>query len=280
MHTPRPRVHRYGGVHGGAVMCPAGRYVILAGMELRVRSGGRGEPVVLLLHGLGATSEVWDGLVPLLAGAWAAPDLPGHGGSPPLPSYTFAAVADAVADLVDPAGTVILGHSFGGVVGLHLASRPGVRAVIGLGIKVAWTSEELARAAALAAREPARFATREEAVARHLRVSGLDGLVAPDSPAALAGVVERDGAWRPALDPRAFGVGDPEMAALLAAAPVPVVLARGEHDAMVSAEQLRALVPAPVDLAGLGHNAHVEAPGAVAELVRTHPGPTHAPPAG
>jgi pimeloyl-ACP methyl ester carboxylesterase len=246
-------------------------------MELRVRSGGVGEPVVLLLHGLGATAEVWDGLVPLLPGAWVAPDLPGHGGSAPLPAYTFAAVAEAVADLVDPAGTVVLGHSFGGVVGLHLAARPGVRAVIGLGIKVAWSPEELARAAALAAREPARFATREEAVARHLRVSGLDGLVDPESPAALAGVIEQDGAWRPALDPRAFAVGEPQMAALLAAAPVPVVLARGEHDAMVSAEQLRALVPAPVDLPGLGHNAHVEAPAAVVRLLLEHPGAAPAP---
>jgi pimeloyl-ACP methyl ester carboxylesterase len=269
-----------GGLHGCAAVCTVALGRHAGGVDLRVRAGGRGEPVVLLLHGLGATGEVWDGLARLLPGAWVAPDLPGHGGSAPLPSYTFAAVADAVADLVDPAGTVILGHSFGGVVGLHLASRPGVRAVIGLGIKVAWTAEELARAAALAAREPARFATRDEAVPRHLRLSGLDGLVAPDSPAALAGVVERDGAWRPALDPRAFGVGDPEMAVLLAAAPVPVVLARGEHDGMVSAAQLRALVPAPVDLQGLGHNAHVEAPAAVAELVLAHSVPAHTPPAG
>lgn len=239
--------------------------------ELRVRSGGQGEPVVLLLHGLGATGEVWDGLVPLLRGAWVAPDLPGHGGSAPLPAYTFPAVADAVADLVDPAGTVVLGHSFGGVVGLHLAARPGVRAVVGLGIKVAWTVEELGRAAALAARAPARFATRDEAVARHLRLSGLDGLAAPDAPAAVAGVVEDDGGWRPALDPRAFGVGDPQVAALVAAAPVPVVLARGEHDAMVSGAQLRALVPDPVELPGLGHNAHVEDPAAVAELLARRP---------
>lgn len=238
--------------------------------DVRVRSGGRGGPVVLLLHGLGATAEVWDGLVPLLPGAWVAPDLPGHGGSAPLPSYTFAGVADAVAHLVEPGGTVVLGHSFGGVVGLHLASQPGVRAVIGLGVKVAWTSDELARAAQLGAREPVRFATRDEAVARHLRLSGLHGLVAADAPAATEGVVEQDGMWRPALDPRAFGVGDPQVARLLEAAPVPVVLARGEHDVMVSAEQLHALVPAPVDLPGLGHNAHVEAPAAVAGLVLRH----------
>jgi pimeloyl-ACP methyl ester carboxylesterase len=237
--------------------------------ELRMRHGGRegrGRPVVLL-HGLGATADVWDGLAEVLPGPWVAPDLPGHGGSAPLPAYTFAAVADAVANLVDPAGTVVLGHSFGGVIGLHLAARPGVRAVIGLGIKVAWAPDELARAAVLASREPSRFATRAEAVARHLRVSGLDGLVAPDSPAADAGVVEEGGSWRPVLDPRVFGVGDPQVGTLLAAAPVPVLLARGEHDAMVSAEQLRALDPDAVDLPGLGHNAHVEGPAAIADLL-------------
>ncbi|MCO1659373.1 alpha/beta fold hydrolase [Pseudonocardia humida] len=236
--------------------------------DVRVRRGGRGGPTVLLLHGLGATGEVWNGLTALLPGAWVAPDLPGHGGSAPLADYTFADVAAAVADLVDPGGTVVLGHSFGGVVGLHLAHRPGVRAVVGLGIKVAWTPDELARAAALAAREPARFDSRAAAVARHLRLAGLDGLVHPDSPEAGAGVLEEaDGRWRPALDHRAFGVGEPKVAALVAASPVPVLLARGEHDPMVTTAQLAEIVADPVDLPGLGHNAHVEDPAAVRDLL-------------
>jgi pimeloyl-ACP methyl ester carboxylesterase len=235
--------------------------------DLRVRYGGTGGPTVLLLHGMCATCEVWDGLIPLLPGEWVAPDLPGHGGSARLPVYTFAGVAQAVADLVDPAGTVVVGHSFGGVVGLHLAASRGVRAVIGLGIKVVWTEEELARAAALAAREPAHFGTRAEAVARHLRLSGLTDLVDPDAAAATSGVVEDGEGWRPALDPRVFAVGDPQVAGLLAVAPVPVLLARGEHDAMVGAAQLRALTPDAVDLPGLGHNAHVEDPAAVAALL-------------
>jgi pimeloyl-ACP methyl ester carboxylesterase len=221
---------------------------------------------VLLLHGLGATCEVWDGVAAALGErAWVAPDLPGHGGSAPLPAYTFAAVAEAVAELVDPAGTVVLGHSFGGVIGLHLARRPGVRAVVGLGIKVAWTDEELARAAALAAREPALYETRDGAVARHLRVAGLTGLVDPST--VESGVTRSGDRWRTALDPRAFGVGEPGVAALLAESPVPVVLARGEHDAMVTGDQLRALTPDAVDLPGLGHNAHVEDPGAVLRLL-------------
>lgn len=223
----------------------------------------------LLLHGLGATGGVWDGVAAALGGDVVAPDLPGHGGAGTLPAaYTFAGVAEAVADLVDPAGTVLLGHSFGGVVALHLAGRPGVRAVVGLGVKVAWSDEDLVRAAALAARPPAVFGSREEAVARHLRVAGLTGLVDPASDLAAAGVVDDgDGGWRLALDPRAFGVGEPGVAALLTAAPGPAVLARGEHDAMVTDDDLRALGVPPVVLPGLGHNAHVEDPAAVAALL-------------
>lgn len=236
--------------------------------EMRVKRSGVRGPTVLLLHGLGATSDVWDGVMAALGEQRAvAPDLPGHGGSPPLREYTFAVVAAAVAGLVDPAGTVVLGHSFGGVVGLHLATVPGVRAVIGLGIKVEWSADDLARADALAAREPTVFDSRDDALARHLRVAGLTGLVAPED--AAAGVVPVGERWRTALDPRAFGAGDPQVGALLAAAPGPVVLARGEHDGMVSAAQLRALVPDPVELPGLGHNAHVEDPDAIAALVVT-----------
>lgn len=235
---------------------------------VRVRRGGTTAPTVLLLHGLGATGDVWDGLVQALEPrAWIAPDLPGHGGSPPLTEYTFTSVAETVADLVDPAGTVIVGHSFGGVIGLHLAGRPGVRAVVGIGVKVAWTADELARAAALAKRPAPTFDTREQAVARHLRVSGLDGLVDPGDAALEAGVQKVEGGWRPTFDPRAFGVGEPGMAALLAASPAPVVLARGERDPMVSTADLAALVPDPVVLPNLDHNAHVEAPTALLPLI-------------
>jgi pimeloyl-ACP methyl ester carboxylesterase len=238
--------------------------------ELRVLAGGSGPPTFLLLHGLGATGDVWAGLVDLLGAVWVAPDLPGHGGSAALPGYSFAAVAEAVGDLVDPAGTVIVGHSFGGVIGLHLAGRAGVRAVVGLGIKVAWTPEELAKAAALAERPAPVFHTRDDAVRRHLRVAGLDGLVDPADQALDAAVVQVDGGWRPAFDPRAFGVGEPGMAALLAGVSVPVTLARGENDHMVRAAQLAALLPDPVDLRGLGHNAHVEDPAALLPLLAAY----------
>jgi pimeloyl-ACP methyl ester carboxylesterase len=228
---------------------------------------------VLLLHGLGATAAVWSGWEPILErywpGRWAAPDLPGHGGSPELPEYTFEALAEAVRPLVDPDGaTVVLGHSLGGVVALALAARVPVAGVVGLGIKAAWTGEELDRARALADRPVTWFDSKDEAITRHLRVSGLAGLVEPDHPAARSGVREQDGRWRLALDPRAFGVGAPDMAALVAGSPSPVLLARGEHDPMNTDDQIKALGVRVSTLAGLGHNAHVEDPERCAELLR------------
>jgi pimeloyl-ACP methyl ester carboxylesterase len=243
---------------------------------LRVQEGGSGEPLLVLLHGLGATGDVWNRWRPLLArrwpGRWLAPDLPGHGGSPPLAEYTFGNLAAAVAAALSPAArTVVLGHSLGGVVGLALAGggvAAGVQAVIGLGIKVGWTEEELARARAVAGRPPPWFASREEAAARYLRVAGLTGLLPPGDPAVDAGLCERGGKWRLAMDPGAVAVGAPDMAGLLARSTAPVTLARGENDHMNTDGQLARLGCPTVTLPGLGHNAHVEDPALTITLLR------------
>jgi pimeloyl-ACP methyl ester carboxylesterase len=235
---------------------------------LRVHEGGSGEPLLLLLHGLGATGDVWTGWSPLLAGRWpgrwVAPDLPGHGGSPTLGVYSFDGFAAAVASAV-PRSTrvVVLGHSLGGVVAMALASGKfgvPVEAVIGLGIKVVWTDEDLDRASAAAGRPIAWFGTRTEAAERYLRVSGLAGLMSADDPAVDAGLREQDGRWRLAMDPGAFGVGAPDMRRLLALSLAPVTLARGEDDPMSTDDQLAALGVPAVTLPGLGHNAHVQSP--------------------
>lgn len=230
---------------------------------------------LLLLHGLGATSSVWRPLCGQLPPGWAqrtvAPDLAGHGTAGWADRYSFGDYAGQVAALVDPEDElIVLGHSMGGVVGLALASgwfgvQP--RLTIGLGIKVAWTADELAKAAELSRRPPRTFDSRDEAARRWLRVAGLDGLVGPDDPMAASGVSTTDEGWQLAWDPRTAAVGAPPMHGLLAAAVGPVVLARGAHDQLVTSEQLHALVDDPVELPGVGHNAHVEAPEAVLALL-------------
>ncbi|MEU0548918.1 alpha/beta hydrolase [Micromonospora sp. NPDC005979] len=240
-------------------------------------SGGQAdrEPILLLLHGMGATGDVWLPWAPLLEhhwpGRWLAPDLAGHGWSAPLSSYSFEGFAQRVAQgLASDDRIVVLGHSLGGVVGLALAARAAglpVDAVVGLGIKAVWAPAELARAADLAARPVGWFTSRTEAARRYLRVAGLTGLVLPDHPMVDAGLRQVDGRWRLAMDNAAFAVGAPDLAALLAATDVPVVLARGEHDAMVTDAQLKEYGVPVATLAGLGHNAHLEDPAAVLALL-------------
>jgi pimeloyl-ACP methyl ester carboxylesterase len=347
-----------------------------------------GDPILLLLHGLGATGQVWDRLLERhWEGEVIAPDLPGHGRSPRLDTYTFESMAASVAAVL-PEGrkVVVLGHSLGGVLALTLAAAGRVAAACGVGIKLRWSESELARAAGLAARPERVFATREQAVNRWLTVSGLAGLVAPDSPLVDAGVLApdaripapkasalapdltafapdatvpapdatvpapdatvpapdatvpapdatdsapdatvpvpdatrptpdatafapdatafapdvagrapdatafapdatvsapgvtafapdvtvpapdaivpaSDAGWRVAIDPAAFGVGAPNVPALLARATCPTILAAGERDPMCPPEHLLDAAPDGVVLPRAGHNVHVESP--------------------
>lgn len=221
---------------------------------------------LLLLHGVGATRSAWG---PLLAhldwpGDVLAPDLTGHGGAGRLPAYDVPAVAAAVAASLPPGRVAVLGHSFGGAVGMALATASAqVTAVVALGVKAAWTDADVERFASLAARPPRVFATRDEAIARHLAMAGLTGQPADEH---ADGVAEVDGGWALALDPVALAQRSPDFPGLVAAAArrgVRVTLLRGADDAMVSHDELTAC-PAPVvDLPGLGHNAHVEDPAAV-----------------
>ena len=91
------------------------------------RETGDGEPVVFL-HGLGGSRTSWQPQLAGLSGAFRclAWDMPGYGASTPLTPLTFAAIADAVARLLDAAAVErahLVGESFGGMHALHAALR-------------------------------------------------------------------------------------------------------------------------------------------------------------
>jgi pimeloyl-ACP methyl ester carboxylesterase len=232
--------------------------------------GGEGDALLVLIHGLAATGRVW---APMLEeasrrwrGRWLAPDLRGHGGSAPADPYTTADYAADIAGLIEGNGAssvTVLGHSLGGVIALTLVGLGHVKVdrVFGLGIKVAWTDAELERLTAVSQRSPKLFEHEVEAREQHRRQCGLD--CDPASPLLERGTLGEGGQWRTVLDPRAFAVSRPPMAELVSAAPCPVHLACGEHDAMVSVEQLHALDPNAQRIDGAGHNAMVDDPDAI-----------------
>jgi len=90
---------------------------------------GHGPPA-LLLHGTGAATHSWAGLMPLLAERFdvIAVDLPGHGFSRPAPGFrpTLNNMAKAVGDLCDALDVsphLLVGHSAGAAIAIRLAAR-------------------------------------------------------------------------------------------------------------------------------------------------------------
>jgi pimeloyl-ACP methyl ester carboxylesterase len=117
------------------------RWLEWHGARLRYYVGGAGSgsvPTLVLVHGLGGAASNWCELVPLLAPRFRllVVDLPGHGGSSPLPSApTLNPFADAVFRVAESEGLLpaaVVGHSLGGLVALRLALRrpQAVRALV------------------------------------------------------------------------------------------------------------------------------------------------------
>jgi pimeloyl-ACP methyl ester carboxylesterase len=106
-----------------------------------VSGGGEAAPgarePLLLIHGLGAASHVWDPVVPLLSPHRdvIALDLPGFGAAPPLPPEvepTATALAAALRDQLAARGVErphVAGNSLGAWVGLELGRMGTARSV-------------------------------------------------------------------------------------------------------------------------------------------------------
>jgi pimeloyl-ACP methyl ester carboxylesterase len=116
---------------------------------------GPDAPRVLALHGWARTHKDFDGVVSPENGAplpALALDLPGFGASPPPAdawgAADYASAVGAVLDEMD-VPVVVLGHSFGGRVALHLATqRPqSIRALVLTGVPLLHAADRKPRVA-------------------------------------------------------------------------------------------------------------------------------------
>jgi pimeloyl-ACP methyl ester carboxylesterase len=107
------------------------RLVERRGARIRYFTGGPPDaPPLLLVHGFGGAAWNFADLAPLLARRHrlVIPDLPGHGGSAPLPAVaSLASYAEALVTTCHEEGLErdvdVVGHSMGGTVALRLAVR-------------------------------------------------------------------------------------------------------------------------------------------------------------
>lgn len=104
---------------GGAARTSPDRFVEVDGARIRYRVEGSGPPVVLI-HGLGASLEVWEWTVPALRDRYTtiAFDFPGFGLSEPLSMAAspdgIAPVTLAILDAIGVKRAAIVGSSLGG----------------------------------------------------------------------------------------------------------------------------------------------------------------------
>jgi 3-oxoadipate enol-lactonase len=78
-------------------------------------------PHLVFLHGIGGAARVWRGQLDAFGDRYRAIawDMPGYGGSAPLPSVSIPALANALKDFLSRIGAarpVLVGHSIGGMI--------------------------------------------------------------------------------------------------------------------------------------------------------------------
>src|SRR5260370_21431184 len=83
-------------------------------------AGNPVSPTLVFLHGIGGAARAWRGQLDFFSGRYRtiAWDMPGYGGSAPLPAVSIAALADALQDFLQQAGAakpILVGHSIAGL---------------------------------------------------------------------------------------------------------------------------------------------------------------------
>jgi len=99
-------------------------------------AGDPSSPPLVFLHGIGGAARAWRGQLAFFGDRYRAIawDMPGYGGSAPLPTVSIATLADALQDFLREIGAtkpILVGHSIGGmIVQQWLTKHPDVAAAV------------------------------------------------------------------------------------------------------------------------------------------------------
>ncbi|MEQ8967897.1 MAG: alpha/beta fold hydrolase [Azospirillaceae bacterium] len=265
----------------------ASRFVNAAGLRWHVQRMGAG-PVALLVHGTGAATHSWRGLMPILAERFdtLAPDLPGHGftehpGAARLSLPGMARDLDRLLETLGVAPDLVIGHSAGAAILARMALDGAIapRLIVAIngafrpfGGAAASLFSPMAKLLTLNPLAPRVFAWRASdraAVERLIRNTG--SVPDPVGTTCYGRLVRRPAHVSAALGMMAnWELRDLERD--LTRLPVPLLLIAGGNDRAIppgDAGTIRARVKGAtlVDLPGLGHLAHEEDPRAVADAI-------------
>jgi magnesium chelatase accessory protein len=265
----------------------ASRFVRAGGLTWHIQQMGQG-PVMVLVHGTGASTHSWRALAPLLARRFTviAIDLPGHGFTDlPAPGrLSLPGMAEALGSVLKVLGVspdIAVGHSAGAailarmcldgrIVPSTLISLNGVFLPLrGLPVHLLSPMTRMLVSIPTVPRLLARFAVDRSSVTRLLRDTGSKlepaGIAQYhrlfSSPAHVAGALGMMARWDLDSLARQLGQLKPRL-----------VLIAGRNDTAIppgDAVRVQALVPAAqvLTIPGLGHLAHEEAPETIAALI-------------
>lgn len=249
------------------------------GAQVRLIEAGPREPgrrdAVLLIHGVGMRAEAWAPQIDTLSQHFRviAPDMPGHGGSTPLPPDArlpdFVAWAARLVEALDLGPVNLAGHSMGALVAAGLAvERPDLVRRLALLNAVHLRPPE-ARTAVLA---------RADQIAQgQTDVTGpLSRWFGAGDPA----IRNRVAGWLETVDPqgyatayRAFATGDAAYADRLSQIRCPALVLTGEGDLNSTPQMSRDMAGAmpqgyPLIVAGHRHMVNLTAPYIVTDALK------------
>jgi len=99
-------------------------------------TGDLGGTPLVFLHGIGGAARAWRGQLASFGDRYRAVawDMPGYGGSAPLPNVSITTLADALQDFLQQIGAsrpILVGHSIGGmIVQQWLIKHPGAATAV------------------------------------------------------------------------------------------------------------------------------------------------------